>query len=140
MLADYAGRVVTTPGLEGYWRLGEVSGLTRMACCAPDGLWGSRLDVKCSASGPEGRPSFSFEAWVKPGHLDENTRRIIDAAYYTYQTEITSSAGYFSGIILGARASGLTFSRYQEAATITGWDPRRRREVPRTPTRPRPTP
>ena len=136
--ASYAGHVLETPGLEGYWRLGETSGSTaydlrgwrdgtygtqvylgRPGALAGDGdtaaefqggvvdeIWESSLLTPLARVYSEPLRPFSVEAWVKPGLLDTNTRRIF------------SAEGPTGGFLLGARADGLAFSRHVRAGAL----------------------
>jgi hypothetical protein len=136
--SSYAQRILETPSLDHYWRLGETSGLKaydaeggpdgdgdygeqvelgRRGAIArdrnkaagfagglPDQVWESH--VKTGAS-PQvwGLGSFTWEAWVKPGLLDDRSRRILSAEDVS------------GGVLLAARASGVVLSRHIKAGT-----------------------
>ena len=152
-LASYTEVVRQTPGMDNYWRLGETSGsvvvdeidprdrdgrygsqvgLSRPGAipgdadtaielkgAVPDGIWGSSIEglgvMQRNVPFDAGEGPFSFEAWVKPDRLDGTTRRIF------------SGEGPRGGFLVGARSSGLAFSRYQKAATVEFYNTKEQR-------------
>jgi hypothetical protein len=98
---------------------GDSDTAARFDGAVADRVWASSLDVPCSwfishySFGP-----MTLEAWVKPAHLDGNTRRIF------------SSEDEWGGTLVGARADGLVFSRYRHARTEYAWDRENQVNIP----------
>jgi hypothetical protein len=130
----YAQTILQTPSLDHYWRLGETGGVKAYdAEGRADGIFGAQVELgrpgalatdRDRAAGfsgaipdrvweshvktgavPDvwGTASFSLEAWVKPGVLDGHSRRIFS---------IEDDRG---GVLLAARASGVSLSRHLRA-------------------------
>jgi hypothetical protein len=70
----------------------------------PDQIWESHVRTEASPN-VWGLSSFSWEAWVKPGLLDDRSRRILSAEDVS------------GGVLLAARSTGVVLSRHIKAGT-----------------------
>ncbi|HEY4099178.1 MAG TPA: LamG domain-containing protein [Baekduia sp.] len=78
----------------------------------PDGVWGSSIRVACGPVPDWGQyDPFTMEAWIRPGRLDGNSRRIL------------AREDANGGTIVAARSDGLVFSRFIKAHDVYVWDP-----------------
>ena len=76
----------------------------------PDEIWESKIRTEASPK-VWGLSSFSWEAWVRPGLLDDRSRRILSAEDVS------------GGVLLAARSTGVALSRHIKAGTRGSYTP-----------------